>query len=146
MTVPAEPQEMPGAEPAVLTGIRIGYARVSTGGQKLERQLDALRAAGCRRIFAEKQSGRDTDRPELTACLAFMTAGDTLVVPSLDRLSRSLQDLITTVGDLRRPAPDTHRTATSGPDQGNIMMISSDRASAGRRVVPDGPGDREAGD
>ncbi|MGH3197002.1 MAG: recombinase family protein [Streptosporangiaceae bacterium] len=102
MTAPAEAQEMPGAEPAVLTGIRIGCARVSTGGQKLERQLDALRAAGCRRIFAEKQSGRDTDRPELTACLAFMAAGDTLVVPSLDRLSRSLQDLITTVGDLRR--------------------------------------------
>jgi len=86
----------------VSTQIRIGYARVSTGGQKLERQLDALRAAGCQRIFAEKQSGRDTDRPELTACLEFMTAGDTLVVPALDRLSRSLQDLITTVGELRR--------------------------------------------
>ena len=80
----------------------LGYARVSTGGQKLERQLDALRAAGCQRIFAEKQSGRDTDRPELTACLEFMTAGDTLVVPALDRLSRSFQDLITTVGELRR--------------------------------------------
>jgi DNA invertase Pin-like site-specific DNA recombinase len=61
-----------------------------------------LTAAGCRRIFAEKQSGRDTDRPELTACLAFLAPGDTLVVPSLDRLSRSLADLITTVGELRR--------------------------------------------
>jgi DNA invertase Pin-like site-specific DNA recombinase len=88
--------------PAHPTEIRIGYARVSTGGQKLERQLDALRTAGCRRIFAEKQSGRDTDRPELTACLAFLAPGDTLVVPSLDRLSRSLADLITTVGELRR--------------------------------------------
>jgi Resolvase, N terminal domain len=57
------PTELPGAEPAVLTGIKIGYARVSTGGQNLERQIDALTAAGCRRIFAEKQSGRDTDRP-----------------------------------------------------------------------------------
>jgi DNA invertase Pin-like site-specific DNA recombinase len=94
--------ELPGAEPAALTGIKIGYARVSTGGQNLERQLDALKAVGCRRVFAEKQSGRDTDRPELAACLDFMAAGDTLVVPSLDRLSRSLQDLITTVGDLRR--------------------------------------------
>ena len=54
------------------------------------------------RVFAEKQSGRDADRPELLACLAFMAPGDTLVVPSLDRLSRCLQDLITTVGDLRR--------------------------------------------
>jgi DNA invertase Pin-like site-specific DNA recombinase len=97
-----EPTELLAAEPAVPTNIRIGYARVSTGGQKLERQLDALKAAGCRRIFAEKQSGRDTDRPELVACLDFMHPGDTLVVPSLDRLSRSLQDLIATVGDLRR--------------------------------------------
>ncbi|MFI7606377.1 recombinase family protein [Micromonospora sp. NPDC049366] len=101
MTGALKPTELLAAEPAVLTNIRIGYARVSTGGQKLERQLDALTAAGCRRIFAEKQSGRDTDRPELVACLDFMHPGDTLVVPSLDRLSRSLQDLIATVGDLR---------------------------------------------
>jgi DNA invertase Pin-like site-specific DNA recombinase len=101
-TAPHTQADLLTAEPAVLTEIKIGYARVSTGGQKLERQIDALKAAGCRRIFAEKQSGRDTDRPELSACLEFMHAGDTLVVPSLDRLSRSLQDLITTVGDLRR--------------------------------------------
>jgi len=48
-----------------------------------------------------KESGKDTNRPELAACLAFVTAGDILVVPALDRLGRSLQDLITTVGDLR---------------------------------------------
>ena len=102
VTAPTAPTELPGAEPAVLTGIKIGYARVSTGGQNLERQIDALKAAGCRRIFAEKQSGRDTDRPELAACLAFMAPGDTLMVPALDRLSRSLQDLITAVSDLRR--------------------------------------------
>ena len=102
VTASPEPSDLLLAEPPVLTNIRIGYARVSTGGQKLERQLDALRAAGCRRIFAEKQSGRDTDRPELATCLEFMAPGDTLVVPSLDRLSRSLQDLITVVADLRR--------------------------------------------
>ncbi|MEU7889853.1 recombinase family protein [Microbispora bryophytorum] len=100
---PAQPrQDLLAAEPAAPTGIKIGYARVSTGGQNLERQLDALKAAGCRRIFAEKKSGKDTDRPELAAALAFMQPGDTLVVPSLDRLSRSLQDLIMTVADLRR--------------------------------------------
>jgi DNA invertase Pin-like site-specific DNA recombinase len=90
------------AEPAILTDIKIGYARVSTGGQKLDRQIDALKAAGCRRVFADKKSGKDTDRPELAAALEFIRPGDTLVVPSLDRLSRSLQDLITMVGDLRR--------------------------------------------
>ncbi len=94
--------ELLAAEPAASTCIRIGYARVSTGGQNLDRQLDALRAAGCRRVFAEKTSGRDTDRPLLAACLDFMQPGDTLVVAALDRLSRSLQDLITTVGELRR--------------------------------------------
>ncbi|WP_424532863.1 recombinase family protein [Sphaerisporangium viridialbum] len=100
---PAQPsQDLLPAEPAAPTGIKIGYARVSTGGQNLERQLDALKAAGCRRSFAEKKSGKDTDRPELAAALAFMQPGDTLVVPSLDRLSRSLQDLITTVAELRR--------------------------------------------
>lgn len=89
-------------EPLRRSEIRIGYARVSTGGQNLERQIDALQAAGCRRIFADKKSGRDAARPELGACHEFLTAGDTLVVPSLDRYGRSLQDLITMVGELRR--------------------------------------------
>jgi len=101
VTAPLEPTDLLAPAPAVLTEIRIGYARVSTGGQKLERQLDALRAAGCRRIFAEKKPGRNAERPELTACLDFLAAGDTLVVPTLDRLGRSLQDLITIVANLR---------------------------------------------
>jgi DNA invertase Pin-like site-specific DNA recombinase len=90
------------AEPAASSGIKIGYARVSTGGQNLERQLDALKAAGCRRMFAEKKTGAGAERAELAAALEFMRPGDTLVVPSLDRLSRSLQELITTVAELRR--------------------------------------------
>ncbi|MFE0601687.1 recombinase family protein [Streptomyces sp. NPDC058892] len=80
----------------------MGYARVSTGGQKLDRQLDALTAVGCRRIFADKKSGKNDLRPELKACHAFLAAGDTLVVPALDRYGRSLQDLITMVGELRK--------------------------------------------
>ena len=88
--------------PVVGSEILIGYAGVSTGGQKLERQLDALQAAGCRRVFADKESGRHgADRPDLTACLEFISAGDTLVVPALDRLGRSLQDLIAIVSGLR---------------------------------------------
>jgi DNA invertase Pin-like site-specific DNA recombinase len=88
-------------EPAVLTGARIGYARVSTSGQLLDRQTRALTDAGCLRVFADTQSGRTADRPELAACLDYLRAGDTLVVPSLDRLSRSLQDLIGIVAELR---------------------------------------------
>lgn len=98
---PADGAEVLAAEPLVRTEIKIGYARVSTGGQKLERQLDALNAAGCRKIFADKKSGKDALRPELKACHAFLDPGDTLVVPSLDRYGRSLQDLINMVAELR---------------------------------------------
>ncbi|MEU9094755.1 recombinase family protein [Streptomyces sp. NPDC087901] len=51
------------AEPLVRTEIKIGYARVSSGGQKLDRQIDALTAAGCRKIFADEKSGKSTLRP-----------------------------------------------------------------------------------
>jgi hypothetical protein len=61
-----------------------------------------LAGAGCLRIFADKLSGKNADRPELAACLDYLRPGDTLVVPSLDRLSRSLADLIQIVGTLRR--------------------------------------------
>ncbi|MFF1747026.1 recombinase family protein, partial [Streptomyces mirabilis] len=89
------------AERLVRTEIKIGYARVSTGGQKLERQIDALTAAGCRKIFSNKKSGKTDLRPELKACHAFLDVGDALVVPSLDRYGRSLQDLINMVASLR---------------------------------------------
>ncbi len=74
------------------TGTLIGYARVSTSGQLLDRQQHALAAAGCLRIFADNLSGKNADRPELAACLDYLRPGDTLVEPSLDRLSRSLAD------------------------------------------------------
>ena len=95
---PADTPEAPGnllaPEPAVRTGALIGYARVSTSGQLLDRQQHALAEAGCLRVFADKLSGKNADRPELAACLDYLRPGDTLVVPSLDRLSRSLADLI----------------------------------------------------
>lgn len=83
-------------------GALVGYARVSTRDQKLDRQLRALEAVGCVKVFADKKSGKNAQRPELKACLAYLRPGDTLVVSALDRLARSLQDLITLVGDLRR--------------------------------------------
>ncbi|WP_324196485.1 recombinase family protein [Nocardia farcinica] len=83
-------------------GALVGYARVSTDGQLLDRQLTALTAAGCERVFADKKSGKNTEREELRRCLDYLRTGDTLVVPSLDRLGRSLQDLISIVTGLRR--------------------------------------------
>ena len=77
--------------------MRIGYARVSSQDQNPDLQLDALRAAGCKRIFVEKASGAQRERPELGAVLDYMRSGDTLVVWKLDRLARSMKQLIETV-------------------------------------------------
>ena len=74
--------------------MRIGYARVSTQDQKPELQLDALAAAGCEQVFHEKMSGKVRERPQLDACLRTVRKGDTLVVWRLDRLGRSLKDLV----------------------------------------------------
>lgn len=78
----------------------VGYARVSTQDQKQALQLDALKGAGCERIFEEKASGAQRDRPQLKAALDYMRAGDTLVVWKLDRLARSMKQLIETVEGL----------------------------------------------
>ena len=82
-------------------GHLIGYARVSTDDQEAQLQRDALTEAGCSRIFEDKASGKNTDRPELTAVLDYLRAGDTLVVWKLDRLGRSLIDLVSIVDGLR---------------------------------------------
>ena len=72
----------------------VGYARVSSVGQSLEVQLDALRQAGCEKIFSEKRSGTTTaGRTELADALSFVREGDVLVVTRLDRLARSAGDL-----------------------------------------------------
>jgi DNA invertase Pin-like site-specific DNA recombinase len=78
----------------------IGYARVSTGEQTLDLQLDALAAAGCPKVYRETASGAKADRPVLAEVLGYLRPGDTLVVWRLDRLGRSLRHLIETVAAL----------------------------------------------
>lgn len=77
-----------------------GYARVSTKDQNLERQLIALNEAGCQVIFQEKQSGKDTNRPEFNTLMNTLKAGDTLIISELTRLARSTTDLISIMTQL----------------------------------------------
>lgn len=78
----------------------IGYARVSTQDQNPEFQVDALEKAGCEQVFQEKVTGKLRERPELSQCLRTLRGGDVLVVWKLDRLARSLKDLVEIVQDL----------------------------------------------
>ena len=100
--------------------VNIGYARVSTAEQNLTLQTDALEAAGCERIFVETASGAQRDRPELQRALDYMRPGDTLVVWKLDRLGRSMRQLIDTVELLQskgmgfRSLSETIDTTTAG--------------------------------
>ncbi|MCU0984239.1 MAG: recombinase family protein [Acetobacteraceae bacterium] len=78
----------------------IGYARVSTGGQDLAAQREALRAAGCVEVIEETGSGGDRSRPALASLLGRLRRGDTLVVARIDRLARSLAHLLEVIGRL----------------------------------------------
>jgi DNA invertase Pin-like site-specific DNA recombinase len=78
----------------------VGYARVSTSDQTLDLQHDALTKAGCTKIFTDTASGAQADREGLTEALSYVRTGDTLVVWKLDRLGRSLKDLITRITKL----------------------------------------------
>ena len=80
--------------------MNIGYARVSTQDQNLDLQNDALKAAGCDKIYTDKMSGAKTNRPGLEEILGFIRKGDTLVVWKLDRLGRSLKHLIQVLNQL----------------------------------------------
>jgi DNA invertase Pin-like site-specific DNA recombinase len=80
----------------------IGYARVSTQDQNLELQIDALTKAGCKKIFDDKISGSRAERPGLTKALEMLREDDTLVVWKLDRLGRSVKNLVNLVGELHK--------------------------------------------
>jgi DNA invertase Pin-like site-specific DNA recombinase len=78
----------------------IGYARVSSAGQKLEAQREKLLDAGVERLYEEKKSGTNTDRPELQKALDFVREGDVFCITKIDRLARSAADLLNIVRQL----------------------------------------------
>lgn len=88
--------------------MRIGYARVSTDDQNLDLQKDALSKAGCNRILEDRESGAKSARPGLAAALDYARKGDTLTVWRLDRLGRSLRDLIDVVNRLENRGVGLH--------------------------------------
>ena len=80
----------------------IGYARVSTQDQNLDLQTEALTKVGCKKIYNDKISGSRAERPGLTTALEMLREGDTLVVWKLDRLGRSVKNLVDLVGELHQ--------------------------------------------
>lgn len=119
--------------------MRIGYARVSTQEQDTQAQLDALKASGCEKIFQEKVSGGRWERPELHRLLGHLRKGDIVVVWKLDRLSRSLKDLLLILEKIEASAADfqslTEAIDTSTPGGRMMMQIVGSFAEFERAML-----------
>jgi DNA invertase Pin-like site-specific DNA recombinase len=102
-----------------MTAVVIGYARVSTEDQNLDLQRDALGHAGCERIYEDRASGARADRPGLALALEVARAGDQIVVWRLDRLGRSMSDLISLTRRLQECGVEL-RSLTEGIDTSTI--------------------------
>ena len=104
----------------------IDYARVSTGGQSLEAQQAALKAAGADRVFSEKISGAVTDRKALAKAIAALGSGDVLLVTRLDRLARSTRDLLNVLDNVSKAGAKFRSLADSWADtstmHGELMI------------------------
>ena len=108
------------------SGKRVGYLRVSTLDQNTERQLDGVELD---KVFTDKASGKDTNRPELQRALEYLREGDTLMVHSMDRLARSVVDLRKIVDDLTRKGVQVefikeHLTFTGEDSPISLLMLS----------------------
>lgn len=116
-----------------------GYARVSTNHQDTELQLTALKSAGCEKIFEEHASGRKSNRPVLKRLIATMQLGDELVVWKLDRLGRSMRNLVLLVDELRQRGIHfrslTDSIDTSSPMGRFIFHIMSALAEMERELI-----------
>lgn len=119
--------------------MKIGYARVSTDDQNLDLQRDALTAAGCERLFTDTASGAKVDRPGLSEALQFARTGDVLIVWRLDRLGRSLPELVRVVGELKTAGVGfeslTERIDTSSAAGELVFHIFGSMAQFERRLI-----------
>lgn len=122
----------------------LGYARVSTNQQDTAAQVAALEAAGCELIFREKASGGRWDRPELHRLFSQLRHGDVLVVWKLDRLSRSLRDVLTLMERIHaakagfRSLTEAIDTTTPAGDHANGRCIRRVRTGDPQRAHPSG--------
>jgi len=119
--------------------MRIGYARVSTDDQTLDLQRDALKRAKCWQIYEEHASGKNAVRPELDACLKSLRKGDTLVVWRLDRLGRSLGDLIHLTNEFQSRSVEleslTEKVETSSPTGKLVFHVFAALAEFERNLI-----------
>ncbi len=119
--------------------MKIGYARVSTDDQKMDLQRDALTAAGCEKVFTDTASGAKAERPGLADALAFARKGDSLVVWRLDRLGRSMPELVKIVGDLEAAGvgfeSTTERIETSTAAGRLVFHVFAALAEFERRLI-----------
>jgi DNA invertase Pin-like site-specific DNA recombinase len=119
--------------------MKIGYARVSTDDQRMDLQRDALGAAGCEKIFTDTASGAKTARPGLAEAIAFARKGDVLVVWRLDRLGRSLPELVKVVGELEAAGIGfesvTERIETSSAAGRLVFHVFAALAEFERRLI-----------
>ncbi|MBS0270538.1 MAG: recombinase family protein [Proteobacteria bacterium] len=130
-------------------GQLIGYARVSTDGQDFALQVERLEAAGCTKIFSEKQSGAKRDREQLQAALEYVREGDTFVCVKADRIARSTRDFLDVIDRLAKkgvglkvldqpelsgegPTAEMLRTILAAVSQFELSLIR-DRMSEGRK-------------
>lgn len=119
--------------------MKIGYARVSTDDQRMDLQRDALTAAGCEKVFTDTASGAKAARPGLAEALAFARKGDVLVVWRLDRLGRSLPELVKVVGELEAAGIGfesiTERIETSSAAGRLVFHVFAALAEFERRLI-----------
>lgn len=117
----------------------LGYARVSSHDQNLDLQIEALQKAGCERIYQDRISGARRERPGLERVLDHLRAGDSLVVWKLDRLGRSVKDLIELVGELEKRGVHfqslTDSIATSTPSGRFFFHVMASMAQMERELL-----------